>query len=269
MKLIPNYLLTAACIALATFTTSRCTSQEADRLLHAGMLGFTANEDQEVEEPVLASTGRATEEETGWLDRSGAVIRYRIGAQAVRNDVMTAMLEYVGLPGILPIIGVSVEGRISDYFSTRGAFDLIYGFGTFEQNNADGSSAGIWIDGDITVLALKYTALFHPPPRTLWSSKSGYFHPYIGLGVEFNWLSLTVDVNNRADISIVYSSHSNGFGIHAVAGAEYVFDSWSIGLELAWSGVEVDFGEGDASIGVVGLTDIGGTFLLFSIGYDF
>ena len=264
MKLVTNCLLAAACIILPPFTASRCTAQDTDRLLHAGMLGFTANE-----EAVLASTDLAAEEETSWSDRSGPIIRYRIGGLYFKNDVMTALVKYVSDPGIVPLLGVSIEGGICDYFSTRGTFDLIYGFGSFSQNDAAGEPVGIWIDGEFTQLTLKYTAIFHLPPRTLWSDGSGYFHPYIGLGVEFAWLSQMIDVNDREDISVVLSMHANGFGVHAVAGAEYVFDDWSIGVELAWSAVEVNFRDGDASLGVDGRTDIGGATLLLSIGYDF
>ena len=269
MKPLNHCLLAAACVLLPVFTASRCAAQDTDRLLHAGMLGLTMDEEPEAAKAPLAISGPISEEKTRWSDRSGAVIRYRIGGLKFKNDIMTAMVKYVSDPGIVPLLGVSIEGDICDYFSTRGSFDLIYGFGSFPQRDTEGEPLGIWIDGEFTQLSLKYTALFHLPPRTLWSNRSGYFHPYIGLGVEFAWLSQTIDVNNRADISVALSMHANGFGVHAVTGAEYVFDGWSIGVELAWSAVEVNFRDGDASLGVDGRTDIGGTTLLFSIGYDF
>ncbi|MCS5627998.1 MAG: hypothetical protein NZ935_10465 [Planctomycetes bacterium] len=269
MKPLNHCLLAAACVLLPVFTASRCAAQDTDRLLHAGMLGLTMDEEQESAKAPLAISDPIDEEKTRWSDRSGAVIRYRIGGLQYKNDVMTAMVKYASDPGIVPLLGVSVEGSLCDYFSARGTFDLIYGIGTFQEDRPDGTPLGIWIDGEFAQLSLKYTALFHLPPRTFSNGKDGYFHPYLGLGVEFNWFSQTVDVNDRADISVVYSSHANGFGVHALGGVEYVFDGWSIGLELAWSAVEVDFGEGDASIGVVGPTDIGGTTALFTIGYDF
>jgi len=269
MKLFTNCLLTAACIILPAFAASRCTAQDGDRLLHAGLLGLTADEETLAREPTILPNDLAAPKEARWSDRSGPVIRYRTGGLYYKNDVMAAMVKYASDPGIVPLVGISVEGSLCDYFSSRGTFDLIYGFGTFQEDRPDGTPLGIWIDGEFAQLSLKYTALFHLPPRTFSNEKDGYFHPYLGLGVEFNWFSQTVDVNNRADISVVYSSHANGFGVHALAGVEYVFDGWSIGLELAWSAIEVDFEKGDASIGVVGPTDIGGTTLLFTIGYDF
>ena len=269
MKPLNHCLLAAACVLLPVFTASRCAAQDTDRLLHAGMLGLTMDEEPEAAKAPLAISGPTSEEKTRWSDRSGAVIRYRIGGLKFKNDIMTAMVKYVSDPGIVPLLGVSIEGDICDYFSTRGSFDLIYGFGSFQQEDTAGEPLEIWIDGEFTQLTLKYTALFHLPPRTLWSNRSGYFHPYIGLGVEFAWLSQTIDVNNRADISVALSMHANGFGVHAVTGAEYVFDGWSIGVELAWSAVEVNFRDGDASLGVDGRTDVGGTTLLFNIGYDF
>ena len=48
MKLFTNCLLAAACIILSAFTASRCTAQDANGLLHAGMLGFTANEEEDL-----------------------------------------------------------------------------------------------------------------------------------------------------------------------------------------------------------------------------
>lgn len=269
MKPLNHCLLAAACVLLPVFTASRCAAQDTDRLLHAGMLGLTMDEEPEAAKAPLAISGPISEEKTRWSDRSGAVIRYRIGGLKYKNDVMAAMVKYVSDPGVVPLLGVSVEGSLCDYFSARGTFDLIYGLGTFQEDRPDGTPLGIWIDGEFAQLSLKYTALFHLPPRTFSNGKDGYFHPYLGLGVEYSWFSQTVDVNNRADISLVYSSHANGFGVHALAGVEYVLDGWSIGLELSWSAVEVDFGEGDASIGVVGPTDIGGTTALFTIGYDF
>lgn len=269
MKLFNHCLLAAACVLLPFFTASRCAAQDAGRYLHAGMLGFNVNEEPEGAEAPLVLAELNTEEKNRWSDKSGATIRFRVGGHSFKNDVMTAMVKYVSDPGIIPLLGVSVEGRVCDYFSTRGSFELVYGFGEFQEDDTEGNPLGIWVDGEFTQLAIKYTALFHPPPRTIWADKSGYLHPYIGVGVEFAWLSQTVDVNNRADISVVFSTHAKGFGAHAVAGAEYVFEDWSIGLELSWSAVKVDFEDGDDSLGVNGPTDVGGTTLLFTIGYDF
>ena len=101
MKPLNHCLLAAACVLLPVFTASRCAAQDTDRLLHAGMLGLTMDEEPEGAKAPLAISDPIDEEKTRWSDRSGAVIRYRIGGLKYKNDVMTAMLEYVGLPGIV------------------------------------------------------------------------------------------------------------------------------------------------------------------------
>ena len=161
MKLFKHCLLAAVCTLLPVFSASRCAAQGADRLLHAGMLGFNVSEEHETAEAPLDLDELNTEEKNRWSDKSGATIRFRVGGHSFKNDVMTEMVMYVSDPGIIPLLGVSVEGRVCDYFSTRGSFDLAYGFGEFQEDDTEGNPLGIWVDGEFTQLAIKYTALFH------------------------------------------------------------------------------------------------------------
>lgn len=269
MKFHTTCLIAVTCALLSGFGSPPCSAQDTVQFLHPGLLAFTPEGLVEKNSVALSSSLPPPRAAPGAPDRSGPIYRLRLGAQYYKNDVITAMIKYAADPGVVPLLGISIEGTITDYFSTRGTMDMIYGFGTFRQADPEGVPLQIWIDGEFALLALKYTALFHLPPGSFGGDKTGYWHPYIGLGVEFNWFSQTVDVNDREDVSVVFASHAHGFGVHAVAGAEYVFDGWSLGLELGWSAVEVDFGTGDASLGVVGGTDAGGTTFLFTVSYDF
>ena len=269
MKFHTTCLIAVTCALLSGFGSPPCSAQDTVQFLHPGLLAFTPENLVEKNSAALSSPLPPPRAAPGAPDRSGPIYRLRLGAQYYKNDVITAMIKYAADPGVVPLLGVSIEGGITDYFSTRGTLDLIYGFGTFRQEDTDGNPLQIWIDGEFALLAVKYTALLHLPRGGPRGRKSGYWHPYIGLGVEYNWFSQTVDVNNRDDVSVVFASHAHGFGVHAVSGVEYVFDGWSLGMELSWSAVEVDFGKGDASLGVVGGTDSGGTCLLFTVGYDF
>ena len=268
MKILKICLLALACGFFHGPGSAPCAAEDTLPLLHPGLLAFTSEELAEKAGPPLPSLPAPVAAEKA---SRGSTLQYRlrIGGLYYKNDVISAMIKYASDPGIVPLVGISIEADITEHFSTRGALDLVYGFGTFRQEDAEGTPMDIWIDGEFALLALKYTALLHPPRGGPGGKKSGYWHPYIGIGVEYNWFSQTVDVNNRDDISVVFASHAHGFGVHAVGGVEYVFEGWSLGLELAWSAVEVDFGKGDASLGVVGGTDSGGTTLLFTIDYDF
>ncbi|MEC8895079.1 MAG: hypothetical protein VX675_02045 [Planctomycetota bacterium] len=268
MKFLKTCLLALACGVLPGLDAPPCAAQDKLQFLHPGLLAFTSDELEEKAAPrpsSLPGPGAGKEAAGG----RSAEYRLRIGGLYYKNDVISSMIKYASDPGIVPLLGISIEGAITDHFSTRGTLDLVYGFGTFRQEDTEGNPMPIWIDGEFALLAVKYTALLHPARGGPEGKKFGYWHPYIGLGVEYNWFSQTVDVNNRDDVSVVFASHAHGFGVHAVGGVEYVFDGWSLGLELSWSAVEVDFGKGDASLGVVGGTDAGGTSALFTIGYNF
>ena len=269
MKFYTICLLAVTCALLPGFGSSPCSAQDTAQFLHPGLLAFTPEDLEEKSIAALSNPFPPSRAAAEAPDRSGPEYRLRLGAQYYKNDVITAMIKYASDPGVVPLLGISIEGSITDYFSTRGTLDLIYGFGSIKQLDPEGQPLPIWIDGEFSLLALKYTALFHPPAGSFGGDKSGYWHPYIGLGVEFNWFSQTVDINNRDDVSVIFASHAHGFGVHSLVGVEYVFDGWSLGFELAWSAVEVDFGKGDPSVGIVGGTDVGGTTFLFCISYDF
>ncbi len=57
MKSLNHCLLAAACVLLPVFSASRCTAQDTDRLLHAGMLGLTVDEEPEGAKAPLAIGG--------------------------------------------------------------------------------------------------------------------------------------------------------------------------------------------------------------------
>lgn len=96
-------------------------------------------------------------------------------------------------------IGLSLKKTVHDYFSLRGSLD--YGKVTYSPDS--------YLDEDLT--SLKISLLAHPAQ----GDATQYFNPYLGLGAELDDFGEIV------------------FGIHALAGAEYVFDSVSIGIEAS------------------------------------
>ncbi len=199
-----------ACLLLG-FSATPCHAQDEVRLLHAGLLGYTGGIEDEAMLLSPAAIGQVFGGTAGGAplseNRTGPSLSFRIGS--FRHSDAGLDSGY----GSVPFFGIGATRSLSDLFSTRLSVDFGIGSG--------------WDGQDLLLMPIKASVLFGP---NMPASSQGYFKPYLGMGVEADYINQS---SHDGDFS------EWGFGFHFLMGAEYVFNSFSLGLELDWSDVNV------------------------------
>ena len=200
-----------ACLLLG-FSATLCPAQNEGPLLYAGLLGYTGGIEDKA---LLLSPATIGHVYSGQLkpgsgrpvaDMDSLGFNLRLGTLSVSDD---------NYPGGA-FIGISLQKNVHEYISLRGSLD--YGEITHEADSYYDGGVYWQTDSydDESLASLKISLLIHPAQ----SERSGYFNPYLGLGAEFD-----------------YFNSQTAFGVHILAGVEYVFDSISIGIEASYSSV--------------------------------
>ena len=206
MNSIYRSLLTALLFLPLSFFSSPSAAQDEVQLLHSGLLlGYTGG----IEDQALALSPTAFGQfNPGYADLKFHV---RVGMLTFKNDILDADFSE------MHSIGLDATKNISDYLSARVSID--YGF-----------------DSDISVVPFKVTALIHPPAGTLAGGtdaggSNDFFsvNPYVGIGLEVDLVSQ----DNLPDW---------GYGYHLLAGVEFIYSSFSIGLELSSNAIDLHGG---------------------------
>ena len=232
MSRLSKCVFVAFAFLLLGFSATPCRAQNEGRLLHAGLLGYTGGIEDEAMLLSPAAIGQvfAGPARGGPLSESrpSPRVSFRLGSFSHEDDSLDAGY------GSVPFIGIGATRSLSDLFSSRVSVDFGFGSG--------------WEGQDLLLIPIKASILFGP---NLSNSSQGYFKPYLGLGVEVDYIHQTSwDTEDFSEW---------GFGFHFLVGAEYVFNSFSLGLELDWSDVEVT----DA------VQSGGGFSLLLNAGFSF
>ena len=191
-------------LLLIIFFCSAVDAQDESRLLFPGLLGYTGGSENDA---ILLAPAASGQVYSGPLKPgSGRLAAHidesfnlRLGTLSVSDD------NYEGGA----FIGLSLEKNVHEYISLRGSLD--YGEITHDRGAYSYSTAR-----DESLTSFKISLLAHPDQ----SEGSEYFNPYLGLGAELD-----------------YFDSETAFGVHILAGVEYVFDSISIGIEASYSSV--------------------------------
>ena len=206
MKLASKFLSAAFAVLLLSLPTAPSHAQEEARLVYGGLLlGYSGG----IEDKALALSPTAFGQfNPGYADLKFHV---RVGMLTFKNDTLDAAFSE------MHSIGLDATKNISDYLSARVSID--YGF-----------------DSDISVVPFKVTALIHPPAGTLAGGtdaggSNDFFsvNPYVGIGLEVDLVSQ----DNLPDW---------GYGYHLLAGVEFIYSSFSIGLELSSNAIDLHEG---------------------------
>lgn len=203
---VSKFLSAAFAVLLLSLPTAPSHAQEEARLVYGGLLlGYGGG----IEDKTLALTPTALGQfNPGYADLKFHV---RVGMMTFKDDNLDAAFPE------MHSIGLDATKNISDYLSARVSVD--YGF-----------------DSDISVVPFKVTALIHPPAGTLAggtdaSGSNDFFsvNPYVGIGLEVDLVSQ----DNLPDW---------GYGYHLLAGVEFVYSSFSIGVELSSNAIDLHGG---------------------------
>jgi len=231
MNRLSKCVFAAFAFLLLGFSATPCPAQNASPLLHAGLLGYTGGIEDEATLLSPAAIGQVFGGPTGGAPLSGSMpsssLSLRIGSFRHNDDGLDRGY------GNVPFFGIGVTRSLSDLVSTR--FSLDFGIGSG------------WNDQDLLLMPIKVSVLFGP---SLAASSQGYFKPYLGMGVEADYI-------NESSWDGDFSEW--GFGFHFLVGADYVFNGFSLGLELDWSDVDVSSTDQDG----------GGVSFLLNIGIPF
>lgn len=220
-------LFTAFVVLLLGFSsTTNCNAQDEGQFLHAGLLGYIGS----IEEQAILLESAAF----GQISPNGN----------------KPPLKTRGAP--LPTHthpNWRFTLRLWDFDHARqDTDDLDFGIGVTKNINEISSIRGciddIFSDDGRVALSLKATALLHLPAGILLGSSSGYFNPYLGLGLQYDFLHTHGGASDTE------------FGFHYLVGIEYIFGS-SSPLEHFYIGLEYDFNSEDMD-----------TFLL-NVGFHF
>ena len=234
MNRLSKCVFTAFACLLLGFSATPCPAQDASPLLHAGLLGYTGDIEDEAMLLSPAAIGQVFGGGTsGSQPRSG--LDLRLGWSHFKNDIMEHTY------GSVPFIGFGYTNNISETLSSRASLDLAFGDG-------DGFD-----DLSLFMMPVKASLLLHP---VIQDTNQGYFKPYIGAGLD---LSYILETNGWDDID------GWGFGLHLLLGVEVVIGHFALGLELGYSAVESSFDYD----GVTGSFDTGGLSILFNMGFGF
>jgi hypothetical protein len=241
----------AFALVSAIFFCSAVDAQDESRLLFPGLLGYTGGIEDEATLLSPAAIGQITGGAPRWgaiptLSHPQWVLNLRLGDFSYKHDGLEDIFDNV------IFYGIGVTHNISDNFSIRGSVDYI----------SDDSLISTWASWqrDISTFSLKTTALLHPAAGTLGASSSGYLNPYIGIGLELN---LSDFYYNFDEGFIIKSNSDASYGIHGLAGIEYVFSGFSLGLEFSYNASEARLVKG------VDEVDIGGLSILLNMGIHF
>ena len=192
-----NDLVATVAFLLVGFSATPCPAQDEGQLLHAGLLGYTGGIEDEA--MLLSPRGQVYSDQL--KPDSGRLAAHIDESFNLRLGTLSVSDdEYEGGA----FIGLSLEKNVHEYISLRGSLD--YGEITHETESYY----------DEGLASFKISLLAHPAQ----SEGSGYFNPYLGLGAELDYFASKI-----------------AFGVHILAGVEYVFDSISIGIEASYSSV--------------------------------
>ena len=233
MNRLSKCVLAAFAFLLLGFSATPCRAQNEGQLLHAGLLGYTGGGEDEALLLSPAAIGQVFSGPTreallsGNRPSSSSSLSLRIGSFRHNHNGLDRTY------GSVPFFGIGVTRSLSDLFSTRFSVDFGIGSG--------------WNDQDLLLMPIKASVLFGP---SMAASSQGYFKPYLGMGVEADYIN---ESSWEGDFS------EWGFGFHFLVGADYVFNGFSLGLELDWSDVDVSSTELDG----------GGLSFLLNIGIHF
>ena len=221
-----NDLFATVAFLLMGFAATPCPAQDEGPLLHAGLLGYTGGIEDEA---MLLSPAAIGQVYSGRLKPdSGRLAAHIDKSFNLRLGTLSVSDDnYEGGA----FIGLSLEKNVHEYITLRGSLD--YGEITHERDS--------YLDEGLT--SFKISLLAHPAQ----SEGFDYFNPYLGLGAELD------SFNNEI-----------AFGVHILAGVEYVFDSISIGIEASYSSVEEVSHEWDDYD-----YDISNFALLLNVGFRF
>jgi len=229
MNRLSKCVFTALACLLLGFSAATCHAQNESPLLHAGLLGYTGGIEDEAMLLSPVAIGQVFGGTVGGAPLSGSrpSLSFRIGS--FRHNDNGLDRGY----GSVPFFGIGATRSLSDLFSTRFSVDFGIGSG--------------WDNQDLLRMPIKASILFGP---SMAASDQGYFKPYLGMGVEADYI-------NESSYDGDFSEW--GFGFHFLVGADYVFNSFSLGLEIDWSDVNVSSTEQDG----------GGLSFLLNIGIPF
>ena len=199
MNRLSKCAFTAFASLLLGVSTTPCRAQNEGPLLHAGLLGYTGGIEDEAMLLAPAAIGQVY---SGQLKPGSGRLAAHID-ESFNLRLGTLSVSDDNYEGGA-FIGLSLEKNVHEYISLRGSFD--YGEISHETES--------YLDEGLA--SFKISLLAHPAQ----SDGSGYFNPYLGLGAELD-----------------YFNSELAFGVHILAGVEYVFDSISIGIEASYSSV--------------------------------
>ena len=246
MKHLSVYLFVLLAVLLPAFPTTDCRAQEEAPILYAGLLGATGGGASEAGLLAPAAIGQAGHPD--WK------ISLRLGDFSFKADGVD------DLAGSQFFYGIGVTKNIRDNISFRGSFDYISGdYSESELNGGDLEN----YDWEMNTLSLKTTALIHPEAGSIGGSNSGYFNPYIGIGLEINLSTIDEDEDINGVPSLGSSESDTAFGIHFLTGIDYVFNDFSLGLEFSYNCAEAQF------FGPGTRWDIGGLSMFLTAGWHF
>jgi len=220
--------------ALLAFSTTPCHSQEEGQLLNAGLLGYTGGIPEEAMLIAPAASGQVFGGPARGVslatNQPSSSFNLRLGSFRHNDSGLDSGF------GNVPFFGIGATRGLSEIFSFRFSVDF-------------GSGEG-WDGQDLLLMPMKASFLLNPV-NSIAGGDSGYFRPYLGLGFELDYIYQT------SWDSETFSEW--GYGVHFLAGAEFVINNFSLGLELDWSSVEV------ANTYQTG----GGLSLLLNLGFHF
>jgi len=263
MNRLSKCVFAAFAVLLLGFSATPCRAQNEDPLLYAGLLGYTGGIEDEATLLSPAAIGQVFSGPAGGAPLSASQtqghpdwkISLRLGDFSFKNDGAK------DLAGSQFFYGIGMTKNLSDHVSFRGSFDYISG------DYSESDEFKNYFDWEMDTFSVKTTALIHPAAGTLGAGRSGYFNPYIGMGLEINLST----INDWFDDGVMSSSSSESdtaFGIHFLAGIDYVFDNFSLGLEFSYNCAEADFYDGHGK-GEDTAWDLGGLSILLNLGFGF
>ena len=292
-------LLVAFAIILPGFSLTPCHAQDEGQFLRAGLLGYTGN----IEEGAMLLTPAGTGQVAGG-PANGAPpaarshpdwsINFRLGSFGYHDEEHPVVVHTPDVDselfGNVVVYGISVTKNISDYFSVRGSLDNVWlalgsrSHGTEYDDIPGNEPPGGWTADDVLshthfhTTPLKITVLVHPGAGVVLDNSSGYFNPYLGLGLEFNFTESKHTYNENHDPFVPggldYSNSDTAVGYHFLAGIEYVFSDSShlanfhLGVEFSYNSSNVEYIVGP-NPNDTARWDIGGMSILINAGFHF
>ncbi len=243
-------------LLLIIFFCSAVDAQDESRLLFPGLLGYTGGIEDEAMLLSPAAIGQvfsgpARRDAIPTLGHPQRVLSLRLGDFSFKRDSLEYLFDNVFF------YGIGITRNFSDNFSMRSSIDYIS-----DDNLIWASPTRVEKVHEISTFSIKTTALLHPAAGTLGASSSGYFNPYLGLGFEIN---LTDFYYNFDEGERIQSNSDFSVGVHGLAGIEYVFSGFSLGLEFSYNASEATREDRD----VYTESDIGGLSILLNLGFHF